>query len=167
VAYLLGSFLPHAVSEIIPLSLKLSATVCENWGVEVTCSPGLCHCLLERWRFLQTCRFFALFIYLLLPQSEYVQYIEGFLAPPGYIDLSKLRFATLAEGVFITDDVEFDEGEDEDGDGHSLRKYDRALEGDVEFILDIAVFQVVRTLAAFETLTTMMLASVNTFLYVL
>jgi len=76
-------------------------------------------------------------------QSEYIHYVEGFLVAPGYIDLSKLRFVTVEEGEFVTDDIEFDkDNRDDDGESNGDDGPDRRALKE-KSTLDVAVFNLV------------------------
>jgi hypothetical protein len=85
--------------------------------------------------------------------------VEGFLLAPGYIDLSQLRFFTIADDGIDNDDFMEPEGDDdiyiaeqdddEEGDGGNRRylgdqgddtKNDYMMEGSA---VDIAVFHLV------------------------
>jgi hypothetical protein len=92
-----------------------------------------------------------------LHQSEYIHFVEGFLLAPGYIDLSQLRFFTVA-GDGNNDDFEEPGGDDDiyvaeqdddkEGDGGNRRNLDQAddTKGDYKMegsAVDIAVFHLV------------------------
>jgi hypothetical protein len=92
-----------------------------------------------------------------LHQSEYIHFVEGFLLAPGYIDLSQLRFFTIAGDGENNDDFvepggdddiytaeQNDDEEGDEGDGGGNRRYldqgDYMMEGSA---VDIAVFHLV------------------------
>lgn len=87
------------------------------------------------------------------PQSEYIQYVEGFLLAPGYIDLSQLRF-------WASDESKFNSGGGDDDDGSLAGGDDRRFLDEEEpdpdeaedshdfgmggSIVEVAVFHLVR-----------------------